>query len=124
MPKILTLLLPVLYALVGGILWYTYGAEWYSIVAWVIMLFGISWLYKWLIADRDLGLMLKFHLVSSAIGMLILFYVLFPGRVQEGTNQLVLEFGLMGFGTFCCAIGLFSLLYMTVRKFISDSRTN
>ena len=122
MPKYLTLALPLLYAVTGGFLWYAYGAETLGLILWVLLQVVIVFIYKWLIADRSLGLMLKFHLIAMGIGMLILFFVLFPGRVQQHTDQLIVEFFLMAFGTFCCAVGVFSLLYMVVRKLIADNR--
>ena len=124
MPKYLTLALPVLYAITGGFLWYSYGADTIGLVLWVVLQILMVLVYRWLIADRSLGLMLKFHLIATGVGMLILFFVLFPGRTQENTDQLIAELFMMGFGTFCCAIGVFSLLYMVVRKFIADSRSS
>ena len=124
MPKNLTLLLPLLYAVTGGLLWHSYGAGWTGIAVWVVLQIFVVIVYRWLIADRSLGLMLKFHLVSTGLGMILLFIVLFPGRSQASTSELVLEFIFMGLGTFCCAIGLFSLLYMATRKLISDHRTD
>lgn len=79
-------------------------------------------IYRWLLGDKDSGLMLKFHLWAMGIGMILLFYVLFPWRTQTSTTQLTIELVLMVAGTFCCAVGVFSLLYMTIRKLIYDHR--
>jgi len=122
MPRALVYLLPILYAVTGGFLWYEYGTQVTGIALWVCLQLVIMLIYRWLLGDRDYGLMLKFHLWSTAIGMVILFYVLFPWRTQTNTSQLILELVLMGLGTFFCAVGLFSLLYMTVRKLIYNLR--
>jgi len=119
MPKYIALLLPALYAVLGGIMWYRYGSGLPAVGLWLILQIGLIFIYKWLIADLALGLMLKFHLISTGVGMLILFYVLMPAAYQA-PGRLALELGLMVFGTFCCSIGLFSLLYMVVRKLIKD----
>ncbi len=79
-------------------------------------------IYNWLLADKSLGLMFRLHVYSMAAGMVILFYLLFPGRVQTSTGQLVFEVVLMGLGTFCCAVGVFSMLYMLIRKLVADKR--
>lgn len=119
MPKYIALLLPAVYAILGGLLWYVYGSGLETVGAWLILQCGLIFIYRWLIADLSLGLMLKFHLISTGIGMLILFYVLMPAQ-NSGQGRLGLEMGLMVFGTFCCSVGLFSLLYMIVRKLIRD----
>ncbi len=119
MPKYIALLLPALYAILGGVLWYVYGSGLGTVGAWLTLQCALIFIYRWLIADLSLGLMLKFHLISTGIGMLILFYVLMPPQ-NSGEGRLGLELGLMVFGTFCCSVGLFSLLYMIVRKLIRD----
>jgi hypothetical protein len=121
MPKYFALLLPALYAILGGITWYMYGSGPIAVVLWLVVQFMLIFIYRWLIADLSLGLMLKFHLISTGIGMLILFYVLIPS-LKPPNGQLVLELVLMVFGTFCCAVGLFSLLYMIIRKLVWDKR--
>ena len=122
MPERLVLILPLLYAVVGAFLWYSYGSGTHGLILWVLAQVCFIPLYHWLIADRSLGLMFRLHVWAMATGMLILFYVLFPGREQHSTGQLVLEVLLMGFGTFCCSVGVFSLIYMLVRKLVADSK--
>ncbi len=122
LPKKVVLLLPLLYAVVGGYLWYEYGSSTVGLILWLVVQVLFVPLYRWLFADRDLGLMFKLHIYSMGIGMLILFYVLFPGRTQDTTGQMAVELVLMGLGTFCCAVGLFSMLYMLFRKLIADAR--
>lgn len=119
MPKYVALLLPALYAILGGIMWYMYGSGLIVVGLWLLLQFALIFIYKWLIADLDLGLMLKFHLIFTGVGMLILFYVLMPASKGD-QGRLVLELGLMVFGTFSCAVGVFSLLYMIIRKLIRD----
>ena len=119
MPKYIALLLPVFYAILGGIMWYLYGSGLLAVGLWFTLQIILVFVYKWLIADLSLGLMLKFHLISTGLGMLILFYVLMPAKYTDPAG-LALELVLMIFGTFCCSVGVFSLLYMVVRKLIRD----
>lgn len=119
MPKYIALLLPATYAVLGGIIWYFYGSGLIAVGMWLILQFALIFIYKWLIADLSLGLMLKFHLISTGVGMLILFYVLMP-VINPDSRGLALELGLMVFGTFCSAVGFFSLSYMIIRKLIRD----
>jgi hypothetical protein len=119
MPKYIALLLPVLYAILGGIMWYMYGSGLTSVGLWLALQFAMIFIYRWLIADLALGLMLKFHLISLGVGMLSLFYVLMPS-VRANPGKLALELGMMVFGTFCFSVALFSLLYMIIRKLVRD----
>lgn len=122
MSRILVYFLPIFYAVTGGFLWYEYGTGVAGIALWVALQFFIMLIYRWLLGDKDSGLMLKFHLWATGIGMILLFYVLFPWKTQTSTTQLTIELVLMVTGTFCCAVGLFSLLYMAIRKLIYDYR--
>ena len=122
MRRRIILFLPILYALAGTYLWFTYGTKWPGLVLWIVTQVSFVPIYSWLLADKSLGLMFRLHVYSMAMGMFILFYLLFPGRVQSSTGHLVFEVVLMGLGTFCCAVGIFSMLYMLIRKLIADKR--
>ena len=119
MPKYIALLLPALYAILGGTMWHMYGSGLVVVGLWLLLQIVLIFIYRWLIADLSLGLMLKFHIASTGTGMLILFYVLMPSYMSD-PGMLALELGLMIFGTFCCSVGVFSLLYMIIRKLIKD----
>jgi len=121
MPKYIALLLPTIYAVLGGIFWYRYGSGPLTVTVWLLIQFILIFIYKWLIADLSLGLMLKFHLISTGMGMLIMFYVLMPLQKPD-VSRLLLELGLMVFSVFFWAVGLFSLLYMIIRKLVWDKR--
>lgn len=101
-------------------MWYIYGSGPWVVALWLLLQVALIFIYKWLISDLSLGLMLKFHLIATGLGMLILFYVLMPAAGKGDPGRLGLELGLMVLGTFCCTVGVFSLLYMIIRKLVRD----
>lgn len=115
-------LLPLLYAILGGILWQNYGVRPVELLMWIGLQLLLLGAYVWLIGGGNHGLLMKFHLITTGIGMLMLFFVLMPWRPEQDAAHILFELIIMGVGTFLCALGLYTLLYLIVRKFIFNWR--
>jgi len=116
MPIRLAYVLPVLYAIFGALLWKNFGVKTYEIILWVAVQIALLGLYYWLIKGGATGLMMKFHLTVTGIGMILLFFVLMPWRPDQESGQILAELIIMGVGTLLCALGVYTLLYMILRK--------
>ena len=117
-------IMPIVYAVLGGILWANYGAQPMGLVLWIggQILLLIS--YIWLIRGGSTGLMMRLHLIVTGLGMLLLFWILAPWKPVTSQQGVLIELIAMGVGTFLCAFGLYTLIYMIGRKILVSLRSH
>ena len=122
MPIKIAYILPVIYAILGSILWNSYGVSTTELLLWIGAQLLMLLTYIWLIRGGATGIMMKLHLVVTLVGMILLFFVLMPWRSDQSTDRIIWEFIIMGVGTFLCAFGIYTLIYMVIRKLVFHLR--